>query len=134
MRLLKKHRENQESFEEGILLLAQRFKRMKVFLNKILSTLKHSKYVERKIEEVFHELAHSKVKLDNKTHLLRDFYFMLSKAKNSQSEARNILLHYNLKGNHDIIEQAFHKFRESHHYTRKASKILKQITKKHMLK
>lgn len=134
MKSIEKHEQTQEHYEEGVFLLARSFSKMKSILHKILSMLRHSKHVENKIERIFNDVAHSGIQIDKKTHLLSDFYRLLSKAKTAQGEARNILLHFKLRENHEIIEQAFRKFRESYSHTIEAQKILKKMTKKNLLK
>ena len=134
MKIFEKHSNDQDNFENGIVLLWRSLKNMKSLLHRILKMLKHSNRVEKKIESIFHELSTSGLQLDKKTHLLKDFYNLLSKAKTAQGEARNILLHFKLRENHMIIEEAFNKFHESHKHTREAQKVLKKMTKNNLLK
>lgn len=134
MKIFEKHTKAHANLEQGIVLLARSFHRMKSHLHKILSMLKSSRNIETKIEHILKDLAKSGLQLNGREHLLRDFYSMLSKAKTCQGEARNILLHYQIKENHDVIEQAYKKFDESHTYTKEASRILKKMTKKNLLR
>jgi len=129
MKAFDKHNQSQENFEDAIFILARSFRQMKVFMHKIMSLLKNTRNTENKIERILKEISVSGMQLDGKAHLLRDFYNMLSHAKTAQGEARNILLHFRLKENHEIIEQAFNKFRDSYHHTREAQKILKKMSK-----
>lgn len=124
-----KRKQKQPSFEESIFILAKNFHKMKLFMYSIVNLLKDTKHIENNIEQIMKELSSSRIQFDAGSSLLRDFYTNLSEAKAAHGEARNILLHLNLKENNEIIEKAFQKFKESFNLTKEAQNILKKIRK-----
>ena|SRR3989344_5136296 len=129
MNIFRKHEEGQETFENNALLLSRSLSQMRSYVHKIVRILKNSEKVERKMGILLKQISASGGNIELKTHLLKNFYTMLSMAKTAQGEAKHALSTLKLNDHHVIIEECLKKFREANRFTKEARRILKSMAK-----